>query len=91
MRDAVAAKNQELGDITEAELVAEAPENGVEDDVGGMLQVIEGSAGAFVEASTAGATAVPGGLLLARAAIAVRARPFTSSVLQPVCPRFTTA
>lgn len=49
----VAAAEEQFRNVTEAELVAEAPEDSVEDDAGRVLEVVEVGAGALVEAPTA--------------------------------------
>ncbi len=53
MRHLVAPLAEKLGDIAEAEFVAEAPEDGQQDDVGGVLEIVEGRAGAFIEPAAA--------------------------------------
>ncbi len=55
VRDLEAALEQQLCDITEAELVAQAPQHGEQHDVGGVLQLIEWGAGPLFEDSVAGA------------------------------------
>lgn len=54
MRDGEATKDEQLRDVTKAELAAEAPEDGVEDDFGWVLEIIENGASALVEAPAAG-------------------------------------
>ncbi len=49
MGDCVAALEQQLRDITKSELVAQAPQHGVEHDVGRVLKIVERRAGALVE------------------------------------------
>ena len=41
VRDGEAADEEELSDVPQAQLVAEAPEHGVEDDVGRVLEVLK--------------------------------------------------
>jgi len=55
VRDLEAALKQQLGDVAEAWLVAQAPQHGEQHDVGGVLQLIERGAGPLVEDSVAGA------------------------------------
>ena len=50
----VATLQQQLGDVAEAQLVAQAPEHGEQYDVGRILQPVEECAGALVEAIPAG-------------------------------------
>jgi len=60
VRDGEASEEELLRDVTEAELVAEAPKDRVEDDIGRVLELIEGRAGALVEAPAAGTADEPG-------------------------------
>jgi hypothetical protein len=60
VRDGEASEEEQLRDVTEAELVAEAPEDRVEDDIGRVLELIEGRASALVEAPATGAADEPG-------------------------------
>ncbi len=55
MGDLEAALEQHLGDVAEAELVAEPPEHREQHDVGRMLELVERRAGALVEDAPAGA------------------------------------
>ena len=48
-----------LGDVAEAELVAEPPEHREEHDVRRVLEIVEGRAGPFIEAPPAGPAAEP--------------------------------
>ena len=57
--DHVAALQQELSDIAEAELVSQAPQYGEQHDVGRALELVEGRAGALVESAPAGGTPEP--------------------------------
>src|SRR6476659_4018733 len=57
MGELEAAHQEHLGQITQAQLVAQPPEYNQQDNVGRKLQVIEGGASAFVEAALAVQTA----------------------------------
>ena len=64
VRDLVAALEHQLGDIAEAELVAETPQHGKEHTVGRVLEIVERGPGPLVEdlaARAAGERAVPEG------------------------------
>ena len=52
------ALQQELTDVAKAELIAQAPENGHQDDVGGELEIVEGEASALIEAAVTGPTGI---------------------------------
>ena len=55
VRDFEPALEQQLGNIAEAELVAQTPQHGEQHDVGGVLEIVERGAGPLVEDSAAGA------------------------------------
>ena len=44
-----AALQEHLGEIAQAQLVAQTPEHDEQDDIGRVLQEVKGSAGAFVK------------------------------------------
>jgi hypothetical protein len=49
-----AAREEHLGQVAQAQLVAESPEDDEERDVGGDLQMVEGRARALIEGALAG-------------------------------------
>jgi hypothetical protein len=49
-----ATLKEHLGEVTQAQLVPEAPTDDEEDDIGGQLEEVEGGAGALVEGALAG-------------------------------------
>ncbi len=59
MRHLEPALEQQLGDIAEAELVAQPPQHDEQHDVGRVLQIVEAGAGPLVEPPSAGAAAEP--------------------------------
>ncbi|HET7738336.1 MAG TPA: hypothetical protein VFK32_07165 [Tepidiformaceae bacterium] len=48
--DGKPTQEEQLRDVTQAELVTEAPEDGAEDDVGGLLEILEQGTSALIEA-----------------------------------------
>jgi hypothetical protein len=44
-----AAQGEHLGQVTQAQLVAQAPEHHEDDDVGGVLGPVQQAAGTFIE------------------------------------------
>jgi len=56
VRDFEPTLEEQFGDISEAQLVAETPQHGEQHGVGGVLEVVEWRAGSFVEAAATGAT-----------------------------------
>jgi hypothetical protein len=54
VRDLIASLKEQFGNVAEPELVAQPPEDRQQDDVGGELEIIEGRAGALVEAAATG-------------------------------------
>ena len=59
--DLEAALEEQLGDVPEAELIAETPEHGEQHDVDRVLEIVERGAGPLVEAPPAGLAAEPPG------------------------------
>ena len=59
VRDLVATLEQQLRDISEAELVAQPPQHGEQHDVGRIVELVEAGAGPLVEPPPAGAAAEP--------------------------------
>ena len=55
----IAALEQQLRDISEAEFVAQPPEHGEQHDLGRVVELVEAGAGPLVEPPPAGATAEP--------------------------------
>ena len=53
VRDVVAALQEQLGNVPQPELVAQAPQDGEEHDVGRVLQLVERCTRPFVEAAMA--------------------------------------
>jgi len=53
VREGEAARQEHLGEVTQAELVAETPEDNEQRDVGRNLQVVERRARALIESATA--------------------------------------
>ena len=59
MRDLIAPLKEQFDDIAEPKLVAQAPEDRQQDDVGGELEIVEGRAGALIEAAVTRPTREP--------------------------------
>ena len=59
VRDLVATLEQQLRDISGAELVAQPPQHGEQHDVGRVVELVEAGAGPLVESPPAGAAAEP--------------------------------
>ena len=55
----IAALQQQLRDISEAELVAQPPQHGEQHDVGREVELVEAGSGPLVEPPPAGAAAEP--------------------------------
>ena len=51
MRDLIASLKEQFCDVAEPKFVAQPPEDRQQDDVGGELEIVEGRAGALVEAA----------------------------------------